>query len=192
MQKIREHLSKFWIVYLVGLILLTIFIRTIVPKTPQKRQISESGSIFELQPGFILSEEELGKLQIVKQKPLGTNTILETKSGFDSKNNEIIIDEKNKVIFVKEHVVYDANHTLQQYISKIGKPDLVLETPTISDAIQAHVFLEEGLVIIAHKLDNTVQQRWSFEPTIEQAFLASWGKEMKPDGSPSSQDPLPN
>lgn len=132
-------------------------------------------------PGYKLSSQsstQLGTLLGSKNTPQGTE--LYYPSAFASKPNTIIVDTNSqKVIFIKEPVVYSENHVLGQYTSQFGEPDLVKFAPNISHAVKAHIFLDEGLVVFAHVKNNTVEEIWYFEPKYdENTFLLLWGKEL--------------
>lgn len=105
-------------------------------------------------------------------------SVLEYDSPFPTMPHEVAIDKNNQVIFIKEYLVYDKSHKLSQYLDKYGQADLNLYAPMISGAVKAHVFLKEGLVIIAHLQDESVEQKWYFIPTNQETFVKSWEKEL--------------
>jgi hypothetical protein len=133
----------------------------------------------EITPGknsIIDVEKKLGS-------PIGVTqyseySVLQYDSPFPTMPHEVAIDKNNLVIFIKEYLTYDENHKIDQYLDQYQETDLDLYAPMISEAVKAHVFLEEGLVIIAHMQNGAVEQKWYFIPTDKEVFIKSWEKEL--------------
>lgn len=114
----------------------------------------------------------------------------ETQDGFSLKYqsdflaipNRVVTDKEGTVQFIKEFLLYDPEHLLEQYLEQYGEPDLVLTDPESGGALQAHVFLKQGVVILAHIQDGSVEQKWYFAPTDAQTFLSSWGENLSDEG----------
>ncbi|MDH5533664.1 MAG: hypothetical protein OEX81_04530 [Candidatus Pacebacteria bacterium] len=115
---------------------------------------------------------------------------VETETGFDIKYqsdflalpHEVVTDKEGTVSFIKEYLLYDPTHLLSQYVEDFGEPEIVLFDDQSGTAFKAHVFLDEGLVIIAHIKDGSVEQKWYFEPVSKEIFLKSWGKTLSEKG----------
>lgn len=105
-------------------------------------------------------------------------SVFQYDSPFPTMPHEVAVDKNNLVIFIKEYLTYDEEHVLNQYLEKYEATDLELYAPMISEAVKAHVFLEEGLVIIAHMQNGAVEQKWYFIPTDKEVFIKSWEKEL--------------
>ncbi len=122
---------------------------------------------------------------------------VETEDGFELKYqsdflaipNEVVTDKEGKVQFIKEYLIYDETHLLKQYTDKYGQPDLILNDPQSGPAVEANVFLQAGLVIMAHVNDGSVEQKWYFSPTNRQVFLNSWGEQLSDEG-PQPEKPF--
>ena len=94
---------------------------------------------------------------------------------------EVVVQE-NKIVFIKKYPSLNDKTTLKYYLDEYGNPDLSLfsEAP----GFKAHVFLDEGLVVVAQEVGrgNVYELRY-FVPTTKEEFLATWGKDL------SSQPP---
>ncbi|NCN03858.1 MAG: hypothetical protein GW942_02170 [Candidatus Pacebacteria bacterium] len=104
------------------------------------------------------------------------------KSDFPAVPNKVETNKEGTVQFIKEYLLYDETHLLSQYISEYGEPNISLIDNESGDAFKAHVFLDEGLVIVAHNVDGSVEQKWYFEPTTAEIFLSSWGNNLSLNG----------
>ncbi|NCN06325.1 MAG: hypothetical protein GW946_00595 [Candidatus Pacebacteria bacterium] len=105
------------------------------------------------------------------------------QSSFAALPNELYISKENKVVFIKEFVLPDHEHTVSQYAAEYGEPDLVMYDSSSPDSVRAHVFLEAGLVVVAHVDGDIVEQKWLFEPTTKEKFLAGYGDTLSEIGS---------
>jgi hypothetical protein len=115
-----------------------------------------------------------------------------TYSSFnDFTPHQVVADANGTVKFAKEFMRSSPDHTLDQYTSQYGQPDLQLIDHDSSDALTAHVFLEQGLVILAHNADQTVEQKWYFEPTDQATFMNSWGTSLETEGHGPEAGGLP-
>ncbi len=133
----------------------------------------------EATPGFEFTQSiqnNFGTPLEVKKTEFGTE--YSYKSEFPTHNTKVVVSDQNIVLFVSERLSFNQNHTLKSYITEFGQPQLVLSYVKISDSVKANVFLNAGLVVFAHIKDGTVQAIWSFEPTTEDKFMSSWGKEL--------------
>ena len=130
-------------------------------------------------PGYDFSQsiqKKLGEPIEIKETELGKE--YHYKSEFPTQNSTVLISDDNVVLFIKERISYNSEHTLAPYVAEFGEPQLVLNYPQISNAVKAHVFLDKGLVIFAHDADRSVEAIWYFEPTTKDKFLESWGKNL--------------
>jgi hypothetical protein len=171
---------EYWYVYLLigSFVILFIahLIRTLIPVELAPIQENSWG---EITPGHSKISQVVTKLG----EPIATQ---QTSQGdeyhFTSFSeltpNKVVTDSSGNVKFMKEFFISDFDHLLSDYTDKYGEPDLSLVDLDSSGAVRAHVFLEEGLVVVAHNIDKNVSQRWYFEPTTEQIFLNSWGNNL--------------
>ena len=181
--KAKKNNLNFWKEYwYVGLGII-IFVVLIVSQifrllTPQPVPIQEN-SWREVTPGYSSLDqltEKLGPPLSTEKNELGT--ALYYQSDFPVFPNAVVVDQSNTVQFIKEYIPYDPNHLLTQYIEQFGQPDLELIDEKTGPATRAHVFLQKGVVIIAHISGGTVEQKWYFSPTTKEAFLRSWGRDL--------------
>lgn len=166
------------------LTIVSLIIRSLLPKTVPIKENSWNG----ITPGYSGYAQLLEKMG----PPLETT---ETAEGFELKYqsdflalpNQVVTSKEGTVQFIHEYLKYDPGHVLKTYVEQYGKPDLVLNDPRSGPALQAHVFLKYGVVIIAHVKDGSVEQKWYFSPTDQDTFLKSWGENLSEAGSAPEQ-----
>ena len=169
----KTNKTIYLVIFLGFLLLASAILQVLTPNVT-----TTENSWQEISPGNNSGDEvrqQLGEPKNIVQ--YDSYSVLEYESPYDTMPNEVAVDKNNLVIFIKEFLLYDENHIFNQYLEKYEQADLELYAPMISEAVKAHVFLDEGLVIIAH-LQGTVEQKWYFIPTDEQTFLKSWEKEL--------------
>lgn len=160
--------------------LVSLIIRSLLPKTT----IIGENSWNEITPGhsdYAQLVEKLGP-------PLET---IETEDGFNLKYqsdflaipNQVVTDKQGTIEFIREYLKYDPNHLLSEYTDKYGQPDLVLNDHQSGHALKAYAFLRQGILIVAHIKDGSVEQKWYFTPTDSQTFLKSWGENLTDEES---------
>lgn len=93
--------------------------------------------------------------------------------------HEVITNDQGVVTFIKQYVSYKDELFLSHYVEQYDDAELVLKDEGSRDSLDAHVFLDQGLVVLAHVADGNVEQLWYFEPTTKEKFLASWGKSLQ-------------
>lgn len=156
------------------ILMISIVVRSLLPEPPPKT--GQSNSWGQITPGFTTinqAAEQLGQPITNKQTPLGIESTFQSYEKYSP--HRVVADQDGVVRFVKEFIRSSDEHTLDQYTNLYGQPDLQLKDQKSSPALTAHVFLNEGLVVLAHIADDTVEQKWYFEPTDEDNFLQSWG-----------------
>lgn len=176
--------KEYWYVtfLVIAFIILTIsfIIRSLLPTPPAPNQ---SNTWETITPGYSTIQqaaEQLGAPIDSKQTNRGIETTFSSYNDFLP--HQVVSDQGGTVRFAKEFIHSSLDHTLDQYINEYGSADLQLIDHESSDALTAHVFLEEGLVVLAHNADQTVEQKWYFEPTDEATFLNSWGINLETEG----------
>lgn len=135
-------------------------------------------------PGYEFStstQEKLGAPLEIKNTELGKE--YNYRSNFPTYNTTVLVSDNNEVLFIKERLSYNPEHTLISYTNSFGEPQLVLNYPRISHAVKAHIFLNKGLVVFSHISDGSVEAIWYFKPTTEEKFLEYWGKDLTSKGS---------
>lgn len=175
--------QSFWKEYWYVALGIFVFVALIVAQilrmlTPREVPIQEN-TWEGITPGYTSLEQLMEKLG----EPIGSeNTNLGTavyyQSEFPAYPDTIVVDNSNTVQFIKEHIPYDENHLLSQYIEQFGQPDLELIDEQTGPSATAYVFLSKGIVIVAHANAHTVEQKWYFDPTTRENFLRSWGQNL--------------
>lgn len=173
--------KEYWYVtFLIGaffVLAVSTIIRSVLPKNELVTDQPNSWGV--ITPGHSTINQASQQLG---QPISNIKTDLGVVSTFNSFNtfspHEIVTDQNGTVVFAKEFLKATPNHKLSQYTNQYGQPDLKLIDKNSSDALTANVFLKQGLVVLAHNADETVEQKWYFEPTNQDSFLKSWGSEL--------------
>jgi len=171
--------SSYWFVLFLGAAFLITIISFIIRALLSPIVLIKENSWDNLTPGYSKYNDLVTKLGApLETTPTKDGYELTFKSEFDYKPYKAVTNKEGTVEFMKEFLKYDATHLLKNYTDKYGEPDLTLRDSETHDAYRAHVFLEQGLVIVSHNADGTLVQKWYFAPTDKAAFLASWGKNL--------------
>jgi hypothetical protein len=148
--------------------------------TPPKQPPAQENTWKGITPGKSSLQDiqqKLGPPIDQQQTPEGLK--LKYQSTYPTLPNEVTVQNgSTTVTFIKEFVDFKANEKLQDYITKYGQYDLNLFDQESGFAVRAYVFLKQGVVIIAHSKDGSVEQKWYFEPTTKELFLQFWGKDL--------------
>ena len=94
---------------------------------------------------------------------------------------EVIVKD-GWVAFLKKRPTSKDPLLLEEYVKRFGEYDLSLYSH--EPGFKAYVFLDAGLVVIAHEVKGDVIELQYFTPTTKEDFLASWGKDF-PSASPT-------
>lgn len=175
---IRKHWLKYFLIANVLIVAISVVVNILFPYVPVEPVAPSEdpiiGQKFSLTPLYnpelILSYEET---------PRGTEYKL--KSEFPAVPHIVVTNKNDEVIFVKKTLLHSTNQFLEEYILNYGQPDLVFHMPYWSEFVEVHVFLDEGLAIVAH-IKGNVEQIWSFSPTDEESFLELWGQDLETEG----------
>lgn len=178
-------IRDYWYVFVIGFLGLMLIIAQIIKLLTPQVPIQEN-TWNNITPGYSTIQnvtELLG--QPIGQEQTDSGTIYLYESEFPTIPTEINTNQDQKVTFIKQRVSYNPDSTLQKAEEQYGKYDLELNVPESHGAVSAYVFLQKGVTIIAHIGDGSIEQVWYFEPTTEEAFMNSWGKDL------STEEPLP-
>lgn len=174
----KSFFRKYWYVslFVFAFVLLVIaqVLRLLTPPPPL--QTNSWNGITPGRSTLSQLDQQFGLPIQTQQSQLGT--VLSYQSEFPTLPHQVVVDQENTVQFIKEYIPYSPDLKIDQYIQQFGQPDLELIEPEAGEAARAYVFLSQGLVIVAHVTDGTIEQRWYFTPTTESAFLQSWGQEL--------------
>lgn len=148
--------------------------------TPPQAPTSEFNSWQnEITPGYTnISEipDSLGSP--ISQAETADGTQYSFESTYPPLPHEIVTDPNGTVLFIKEYTPIESTENLLEYITSLGRADFTLKDINSGYSLDAHVYLEEGIVVLAHIADGSVQQKWYFVPTTAEIFLASWGRNL--------------
>lgn len=96
--------------------------------------------------------------------------------------HEVHVSENRKVVLIKEFYTFDETNTLEKFVENYGEPDLVLYDSLSPDSVRAHVFLDAGIVAVAHVDGGIVEQQWYFTPSDSETFITGPGKDLSEYG----------
>lgn len=184
----KSYFAEYWYVFvLIGIFILFVIaqiLRLLTPPVPIKENTWQG-----VTPGYSTIkqlQEQMGEASRVEELESGQR--LYYPPNYESKRfNEIETDESGTVVFIKELVEFDEEHTLADYTEAYGDYDLRLHPSSFAPSVYAHVFLDEGLVIMAHVDRNIVEEKWYFDPVSEEVFLESWGSNLENTGGGPEQ-----
>lgn len=167
--------QEFWYIFLFFFALIAVAIALILRAlTPPPT--NQPNSWDQITPGYSKIDQVNQQLgQPIDQQPYGQGLQYSYTSSYPTLPNEVVVDSSGTVRFMKEFLSPGNFEKLETFTSLYGQPDLVLFDTEIGDSLQANVFLPEGIVVLAHIADGSVQQKWYFEPTSSETFLQSWG-----------------
>lgn len=175
----RSFFHQYWYVLLLFFAFIVIAISTIIRiMTPAEIPIQDN-SWGGITPGYSTIDQVVAQLgEPIDQENTVDGKRNYFKSDYPTLPNQVVSNSEGIVKFIKRYVSYDTEHTINQYVNKYGSADLELIDQETGDSFNAYVFLDQGIVVIAHIFDGTVNQIWYFEPTSKESFLSSWGNNL--------------
>lgn len=183
-----------WYIWLLGLAAVLIVVGAIfrvltpLPTPPENAPNSWQGVV----PGYSKLDSAVDTFgQPIGSRRVSAGTEYSFTSPIQVFPHQVVTDDQGTITFMKEYLSYKDERNLSEYTEKYGPADLVLKDEGSRDSLDAHVFLDEGLVILAHVADGAVEQIWYFEPTTAETFLASWGKNLTPEAQVRPEDFVP-
>lgn len=185
----REY---WWILGLIGVAVLLVLAFLIQLFVAARYPVNQENTWNAITPGYTTLfqvESRLG--QPISKTRTAEGTKVTYTSPFKAIPHEVIADQQNKVVFIRELLPADSTLTLEEVKAEFGEPDMSLFHTTIAIGQQAHVFLAKGVVTVANLSDGRIEEKWYFEPTTADAFMKSWGKDLSEDGAGPEEFPAP-
>lgn len=184
LEKKKSFVREYWYVFLAAVVFfilaISYLLRILTPPTPPPNNNYTWNGVTAGYSSLKDVEKNFGPP--INTVRLEDGARLEYKSSYFGIPNEVVVDSKNTVQFLKENIGTQSDDVIQNYTNKFGQPDLIMFNESVSDTDKAHIFLKEGLVVVAQ--GNYVTQKWYFKPTTKEVFLATWGKKLKADHEP--------
>ncbi len=172
------------IIFLTILALLLVGATTIRHFLPTEEPPIQSNSWDGVTPGYVLTpklNQQLGEPVRVQNLPAEKQKVFYKNDGFKIFYNEVILNKDGVVEFIKTPVSYDESNLFSNYITEHGLPDFELYVPDAGLGKKAYVYLEKGLVYVAHEDKPVIEQIWYFEPTDRNTFMLLWGTSLSED-----------
>lgn len=182
----KSRYKKFVWIFLGILAVLLVIAATVQQFIPIEEPPVQENTWQGLTPGFKLTpklSETLGSPVKVKNLPAEKQQLSYKSEHFAAYYNEVYVDKEGVVEFIVVPSKYEETNTISNYITLYGQPDIELFAPHISTNSKAHVFLDEGIVVITKSTSLIVTEVWYFEPTDRETFLSTWGEELSPESS---------
>ena len=178
LEKNSNKLIWIFMAVLAVLLLISAVVRLfVVVEEPPVQQNTWQG----LTPGFAITQnlaEQLGTPVSVENLPAEKKQVSYKAQDFKAYYNEVVVDKDGTVEFIKTPIAYSDENTLTQYTTLYGEPDFSLYASHISDSLRAHVFLDEGLTVIANETTLVIEELWYFQPTDKETFMLQWGSQL--------------
>lgn len=185
-QPIQSRYKKFIWIFLSVLAILFVIATAVQQFIPIEEPPIQENTWQGLTPGFKLTPkllETLGAPVKVESLPAEKQKVSYTSEHFAAYYNEVIVTKDGIVEFIAVPTKYEETHTVSNYITLYGQPDIELYASHISTNSKAHVFLNEGIAVISKSTSSIVTEIWYFQPTDRETFLNTWGEELTPESS---------
>lgn len=126
--------------------------------------------------------QALGEPQAVQETGVGRK--FSFTSNYPAIPNIVLTNPEGVVQLIKEQVVYNEKNTVDAFTAQYGDPSMTLFAPEFDQHVQAFVFLDRGLVLIADQDSKIIEEKWYFTPTDQENFLNTWGVSLSAETPP--------
>ena len=94
--------------------------------------------------------------------------------------NQVYIQDKTSAL-VKQRMINKVAGELQQYLTKLGTPDLITASNDDLPAtgFRLYVFVSQGLALNASPTSGAIFEIWYFQPTTLEKFQSQFKNEIK-------------
>jgi len=176
---VNQSLARDWRLWFFVTAFLVLSISTILRVITPKNIPVQDNSWGQVTPGYSKISNAIEQFgQPIEQKTTAAGSEYGFKSDYKTMPHQIVTDKNGTIKFMKQFITFDEKNIIDNYIKEFGEADLELVDKNTGDAFTAYVFLDKGLVLIAHISSKVVQQKWYFEPTTKEIFLQSWGSSL--------------
>jgi len=182
----RQPLLVKTFIFLGIIVLISALIRLLTPATAPTSEFNTFGGT--VTPGYSKIDAVTEKLgQPLTKKTTDLGQLYEFTSDYPTRPNLAVSAEDGTVTFIKEFLPFDTDERISTYLTELGQPDFKLKDTESSSALDAYVFVDEGLVLLAHLDGGVIEQKWYFIPTTPEIFIASWGRNLSTQGEGPEQ-----
>lgn len=170
--KMLSFLKKYFIFILLAFVAASLLLIRLLLKKPASL-IPTPSSVPSWQgiiPGKTTTDElssQLGQPQEIADKTYFYSSTNQFRP------NEVVLKD-DKVGLVKEKII-GKEKIFSDFTSKFGEPEAVLYGPDSPAGFYLHLFLKNGLAVLANSEGGTVLEVWYFSPTTLSEFIAEWG-----------------
>ena len=164
-----------FVAFVVLLIVVSLLLRSYTAQIPTP----VTSEWFEVRPGQVVEDLSELEKQAINKTSDGRSTTFSFQSAYPVFPHTIKIDEKSgKVTETRQMLPPDTDELLEKYVKELGEPDLVLYHSPTGGSVLAHVYLSQGIVIIAHIDGGVIEEFWQILPTTEEVFMGRYGNEF--------------
>lgn len=161
--------------FVVLLISISLLLRSLTAQIPTP----VTSEWFEVRPGQVVEDLNELEKQAIDKTSDGRSTTFSFQSTYPVFPHTIKIDEKSgKVTETRQMLPPDTDELLEKYVKELGEPNLVLYHSPTGGSVLAHVYLAQGIVIIAHIDGGVIEEFWQILPTTEEVFMGRYGDEF--------------
>ncbi|MBD3250841.1 MAG: hypothetical protein GF381_04730 [Candidatus Pacebacteria bacterium] len=193
-KQLTSFYKQTWFVVLMSIALISIIISAIfgvISSRIATKTTEQENTWRELTPHQSKLKDvyqKLGEPIAVEKNELGNKLLYE--SDYPVLPHEIVVNDQQNLVFIKEYVSIEVDENISQYQQQWGQADLTEYTRENSPR-KALVYLDEGVVLISHGVDGSIEQKWYFPPATEEKFLEMWGNELSETGGAEPEVLLP-
>lgn len=170
--KMLSFLKKYFIFILLAFVVAALLLIKLLPKRPTSLIPTPSAtpSWQGITPGKTTADElrsQLGQPQEISDK-----TYLYPSTN-QFRPNEVVLKD-DRVSLIKEKII-GKEKVFSDFTIKFGEPEAVLYGPDSPAGFYLHLFLKNGLAVLANSEGGTVLEVWYFSPTSLSEFITEWG-----------------
>lgn len=195
MKNVLFFLRRRWYLgLLLLLLLLALVFRILTSQLPTASQpVTTWNGII---PGKTTLDEIRAKLgQESGRRQVDGQTIIEYKSAYPDFPNDIYTTD-NVAGLVRQRIPPDKSNTYSDFLSSLGKEDLIVYTSEFEELFPLYVFLKKGIAVGVGP-NGILMEIWYFAPTTQEDFLSKYGSlfstsvPVETEGEPGPPVPPP-
>lgn len=168
-------IKKYWLFILLATLAAVIFLQFTFqrkPAIPPSPTPTSAITFQNIQPGITSANQ----LQAILGQPISSKTqdgatTLELPSTY-LKNPHVAVVKNDLVVLFAEKVALDKKLVLENYIDQFGQPDTTRYLERYGPGYSAHIFLKQGLLVVAYDRSGEVVELWYFQPMSIQELVS--------------------
>ena len=183
----RDRTLLFVVLVIIGLILLIIFGRVEPPEQEDTQEPTQTfttkpeetvNTYQDVTPGVTKFDAQVDSLgtYVTEENYKGINVYVYNQEHTARREHIAGVRPDGVMEFIRVPIPYDKAQTLDTYTERLGldAPDIVMYEKG-GQAVQAYVYLDEGVMLSVFEYTREVYNETYFAPTSEESFLGFWG-----------------